>query len=531
VSGPAMQSSDVAARDDAHLRSLGIKPELQRSLGFLSNFAVAFSYISVSTGTFTLFGLGLAVGGAPMFWSWPIVIVGQLLVALNFAELSSHFPVAGSIYQWSKRLSNKTLGWFTGWFYFWAGVLTTTAVAITVPLVLSSILGVDGSKTFGPFTWNVWVALGTLVITTIINGFGVRLMTFINNIGVGAEILGMVVFAGVLLIFFNHQPLSVLTDTQGLESQANGNYLPVFAVAAFMSLFVVYGFDTAGTYGEETLDASRQAPRGVLSAILLSGLIGAIFILAILLSTKDLPGEIAAAGKGAFPIADAIHDNMGEVWGNIYLGVVLAAVFVCTMAIQGATTRLMFSMGRDRRLPLSGLWGHVSSGNKAPTNAAIAVGVLAAIPFLVSNSAGVIAIGATGTIYLSYFLCNIGVLIARRRGWPRKEAFFNLGSWGTILNVLALVWGGAMIVNFSIWHADAFGDWGNGLRDLTNPTINTLTFLGSDALSYLPAIPIFEAFLGLVLIVGALYYLIAERGKIQVETVEADVATGEAVIG
>ncbi len=52
------------------------------------------------------------------------------LVALSFAELASHFPVAGSIYQWSKRLSNRTLGWFTGWFYFWAQVVTVTAVAV-----------------------------------------------------------------------------------------------------------------------------------------------------------------------------------------------------------------------------------------------------------------------------------------------------------------------------------------------------------------------------------------------------------------
>ena len=109
---------DVAARDDAQLRSLGIKPELQRTLGFLSNFAVAFSYISVATGTFTLIALGLGVGGPAFFWSWPIIILGQTFVALNFAELESHFPVAGSIYQWSKRLANRTLGWFTGWFYF-----------------------------------------------------------------------------------------------------------------------------------------------------------------------------------------------------------------------------------------------------------------------------------------------------------------------------------------------------------------------------------------------------------------------------
>src|SRR5439155_4079699 len=96
---------DQSARDDEHLRSLGIKPELKRSLGFLSNFAVAFSYISVSTGTFTLFAVGIGVGGPAFFWAWPLVIIGQTFVALNFAELASHFPVAGCIYQWSKRLS------------------------------------------------------------------------------------------------------------------------------------------------------------------------------------------------------------------------------------------------------------------------------------------------------------------------------------------------------------------------------------------------------------------------------------------
>ena len=56
-----------------------------------------------------------------------------------FAELASHFPVAGSIYQWSKRLSNRTLGWFTGWFYFWAQVVTVTAVAVIVAFVIDGI--------------------------------------------------------------------------------------------------------------------------------------------------------------------------------------------------------------------------------------------------------------------------------------------------------------------------------------------------------------------------------------------------------
>ena len=133
----AVNPEDIAARDDAHLQSLGIKPELRRTLGFLSNFAIAFSFISVSTGSFGNFGVGIGLGGPAFFWSWPLVVVGQLLVALVFAELASHFPVAGSIYQWSKRLSTRTLGWFTGWFYFWAQVVTVSAVAVIVGYVIA----------------------------------------------------------------------------------------------------------------------------------------------------------------------------------------------------------------------------------------------------------------------------------------------------------------------------------------------------------------------------------------------------------
>ncbi|MBA2757915.1 MAG: amino acid permease [Chloroflexi bacterium] len=539
----AGHAQDVAARDDAHLRSLGIKPELQRTLGFLSNFAVAFSYISVSTGTFTLFAVGIGVGGPAFFWAWPLVILGQTFVALNFAELASHFPVAGSIYQWSKRLSNKTLGWFTGWIYFWAGVLTTTAVAVTVPLVLSTVLGFDlGAPSIVPALSNlVFVAMVTLIITTIINAFGVRLLALINNIGVGAEILGLAVFGLILLIFFNHQPLSVLTQTAGLENQPGVGIVPVFLVAMFMALFVVYGFDTAGTFGEETLDAGRQAPRGVLSAIWLSGAVGVIFLLAIILSFKDMAAGIASGQNFGLPIADTLIENLGD-FGKVYLTVILIAVFVCTLAIQGATTRLMFSMGRDRRLPLGSVWGHVNPTFKTPANAAVAVGVLSAIPFLATDSPLILATAATGMIYLSYFLCNLGVFSARVRGWPQKGAWFSLRGWGTVINGLALLWGGLMLINFALWRSDLFGAFGTAtynladgtafaLRDLTNPLINETISIGGNVLSGLPAIPIFEFMLGIVVLVGIIYYLAADRGDATSASLEPDLATGEAVIG
>ena len=537
------QSSDVAARDDAHLRSLGINPELKRTLGFLANFALAFSFISVSTGSFGNFGVGIGLGGPMMFWTWIIIVAGQTIVALGFAELASHYPVAGSIYQWSKRLSNRTLGWFTGWFYFWAQVVTVTAVACIVAFVIDGLVAqkgfLDSPSPITAINMFTFIALVTLVLTTAINAFGIRLVAILNNIGVATEILGMLVFALILLIFANHQSPSVLLTTGGAEQANNGNLTATFALAFFMSIFILYGFDTAGTYGEETVDASRHAPRGVLSSVWVSGAVGVVFLLAIILSLKDVGATMKEGLGGGFPIATTITDNLtatlyGDLTvGKLYLVVILVSVFVCTLAIHGAATRMMFSMSRDRHLPFGGAWGHVNRFFRTPANATIAVGVLAAIPILLVGPVGgiTLSIAATGLIYLSYFLCNLGVFFARLRGWPHRPAWFNLGRWGIPVNLLALLWGAVMLVNIGLWNSpELFGDFGGAGRAYWNPLINGLFTVGGIKLEALPPWPLYETLVGVLFIAGAAYYLVAVRGTqhdVELEPVPA----ADALIG
>jgi amino acid transporter len=517
--------AEQAERDDAHLRSLGIRPELKRTLGFLANFALAFSFISVSTGSFGNFGVGLGLGGPMMFWTWLIIVAGQTIVALGFAELASHYPVAGSIYQWSKRLSNRTLGWFTGWIYFWAQVVTVTAVACIVAFVIDGLLGqagfLDTPSPIAALNMFTFIALATLILTTTINAFGVRLVATLNNIGVATEILGMVVFALILLFFANHQSPAVLFDDAGAQDANNGNFLATFALGFFMSIFILYGFDTAGTFGEETVDASRHAPRGVLSSVWISGAVGVVFLLAIIFSLQSIPEAMKEGLAGGFPIATTITSNLtaplvGSLTvGKLYLVVILVSVFVCTLAIQGAAIRMMYSMSRDRHLPLGSVWGKVNPTFRTPANAAVAVGVLAAIPILLVGPIGgiTLSIAATGLIYLSYFLCNLGVARARLRGWPHTRAWFNLGRWGLPINILALVWGGVMLLNIGLWASpELFGDVGGDGRAYWNPLINGLFTVGGQKLEGLPPLPLFETLVGVLLVTGAIYYAVAIRG-------------------
>jgi amino acid transporter len=491
-------SDSAEQRDSADLAQFGYKQELKRSLGLGSSFAVAFSYISPSTGIFTLFALGLTTIGGVFIWTWPVVAAGQFLVALNFAEVSSHYPVAGSVFQWTKYLASRTYSWFTGWIYLFAGILTVTAVVATIPIALIPALNGLGwhSLNAASLHTQLVVALIILVIITVLNIYGVRLVALINNTGVIFEILGMFVFAIVLLIFHNHQGFHVVTNSGGLHVGPSS-----FLAAMFMSLFVIYGFDTASTLAEETKDPRRAAPKAVLYSVIGAFIIGGVFLLGTLMAIPNLHTAISGNGGLGWNPANIIEANFPSGLATTYLLVVSAAIFVCCLSILAATIRLCFGMSRDNQLPFSGALSRVSPTLHTPVWACIVVAVLAAVPFLKYSGAGTIAIAATGMIYLSYFLGNLVIMRARLRGWPKISAPFSLRRWGPVVNVLALLYGGAMLVNFA-WP-----------RPASNPEPRQTGGLLSFGIGFVDRIPILWTVVVVITLIGVLYYLAVGRRK------------------
>jgi len=480
------------SRDEQDLARFGYKQELKRSLGVFSSFAVAFAYISPSTGIFALFFLGLTTVGGVFIWSWPIVAIGQLFIALGFAELSSHYPVAGSVFQWTKYLAGKSYSWFTGWIYLFAGILTVASVCATLPYALI--------PAFNNMGWNLttstnnlrWIAIVTLVLITVMNIFGVRLVAIVNNTGVVFEILGMVVFAFIVALFHHHQSAGVIFHTGG-TSLTTGTFL----VAMFMSLYVIYGFDTASTLAEETQNPRREAPRAVIASVIGAFVVGAVFLYAMLLGIPDMKTAI----KDGWGPAQIIDANFGNAFSTVFLLTVTAAIFVCCLAILTATIRLCFGMARDDTLPGSRYLRKVNPDLHTPVWSCIVIGLLAGIPFIQFTGVAIIAIAATGMIYLSYLIGNLALFRARLRGWPRVKAPFSLGRWGMPLNVLALLYGGGMLVNIA-WP-----------RAATNPR-PTPEAPGLDFHSHwLNRQPVLWSTLCVIVIVGAVYYLLVQRKK------------------
>src|ERR1700684_955544 len=137
----APQPSPPGEADSSDLASLGYEQQLHRSLGPFAAFAAGFSFVSILTTVFQLFAFGFSFGGPAFVWTWPIVFVGQFPVVWVFAELSSRYPVSGSIYQWSRRISTEALGWFAGWYMLIGYIVSVSAIAIALQTVLPSVWG------------------------------------------------------------------------------------------------------------------------------------------------------------------------------------------------------------------------------------------------------------------------------------------------------------------------------------------------------------------------------------------------------
>ena len=461
----------TAPTDDTGLNEFGYTNKLKRSLGSFHTFAAGISYISVLTGTFQLSYFGISSGGPAYWWSWPLVFLGQLMVALTFAELASHYPIAGSVYNWAKRLGGQHVAWLAGWTMLLASIVSIAATALayqkTLPQIWSAfqIIG-DGSDPTTDAANGILLATALIVFTTLVNAFGVKLMARINSAGVFIEL-----FAAVLLILFLAVAATrgpeVVMDTQGTGSSYPTGYLGAFLVAGIASSYVMYGFDTAASLGEESVDPHRNAPRAILRSLIASFVLGGLIILLALMAARNLAApELTSVG-----LQFVLTDALGPLIGRLFLVVVFVAITVCVLAVHTAAIRMAFAMARDNALPGGSKLARVSPRFQTPVVPAVIIGVLAVALLLVNIGQAQIFSAITSLavilIYIAYLLVTVPMLVARLRGtWSaqKQQGRFSLGRWGLPVNILAVLWGLAMTIDLAwprkaVYNADPPYHW------------------------------------------------------------------------
>jgi urea carboxylase system permease len=492
------------SQGDRSLTDFGYKQQLDRRIGRFSSFAAGVSYISILTGTFQLFYFGFGAGGPAYVWSWPIVFVGQLMVALCFAELAARHPIAGSLYNWTKRLGSATTAWMAGWMMLTASIVTLSATVlayqITLPQLWSGFQVVgDGTGTYDVAVNAVVLGSALILFTTVVNAFGVKLMARINSVGVFIELVAAVLIIVILAVHATRGPGEVLTTTAGRGEGQHLGYLGAFLVAALASGYVMYGFDTASSMGEETIDARRTAPRAVIRAITASFLLGGLILLFGLMSVQDLGDPQLSSSSGGLQYV--LLQAAGGGLGKVFLLCIAVAITVCCLAVHTATIRMMFAMARDNNLPFASRLARVDPRRKTPVLPAVLIGVLSIAVLVLNIRQPQVFTALTSIavvmIYVAYLLVTVPMLLARLRGrWQPQPVdadgrkHFSLGRWGLPVNVLAVLWGTGMALNLA---------WPR--REVYNATEPHHWYLQWAAF----------VFIGAIAAVGLAYYLLRAR--------------------
>ncbi|WP_245154236.1 amino acid permease [Rhodococcus sp. 1R11] len=501
----ALMNDNSSGMDD-----FGYKESLDRSLGKFASFAAGVSYISILTGTFQLFYFGFGTAGPAYLWSWPAVFVGQLCVALCFMELAAKYPVAGSVYNWAKLLGRRIVGWSAGWLMLTASIVTLAAVALALQLNLPriwsgfQIIG-DGSGATD-FAANA-VLLGAILIaiTTTINALGVRLMAMINSAGVFIELIAAVLIAILLAANITRGP-EVFFSSNGYGAGESGGYLGAFLVASLASGYVMYGFDTASSLGEETVEPRRTAPKAIFRAILASFVIGGAILVFAVMAAPDLNDPSLGSPDGS--LQSIVESVMWGPLGTVFLICIVIAVFVCSLAVHTAAIRLTFAMARDNALPFGESLAKVNPKTQTPVVPAVTIGVLAIVILVVNIGQPQIFTVLTSIaiimIYLAYLMVTGPLLVKRIKGeWPPKDlkpgGYFTMGRFGLPVNIAAVVWGAGMAMNLA-WPREAvYGTpWYN--------TFGAFVYIGG------------------ILGVGLLWY--AVKGRKHIGTLKSHASTG-----
>ena len=466
--------SGPISADEEKLHSMGYAQELRRGMKTFSNFAVSFTIISILSGCLTLFLFAMNTGGpAVMTLGWLFVGVFVLIVALGMAEVASSYPTAGGLYYWSAKLADVAgadgarWSWFVGWFNLVGQVAVTAGIDFGLAFFTNAFLNLMwGFPVDPPHTILIFGVM--LIIHALLNTFGIRVVAFLNDVSVWWHLVGVAAIVLVCVVLNQHGRTdigTVFSKTVDNTGDGTGGLTwpgPIFiGIPLYVALigllnaqYTLTGFDASAHMSEETHDAQRSAPKGIVYSVIISVIAG--FILLVAMNMGITPDKVFLGADGSTMVDGYTHalqsvtgvppaqiwiDAVGQTGGLLILLLVIGAQFYCGMSSVTANSRMIYAFARDGAIPGSRFWHRINKRTRTPTNsiwfAAVGAFILG-VPYLWNATAyaAVTSIAVIG-LYVAYIA---PVFLRLRAGSKFQEGPWTLGRWSKPIGIIGTIW-------------------------------------------------------------------------------------------
>jgi amino acid transporter len=417
--------------DDDYLEQLGYRPELKRTLGLFSSFALQFGNIAPIGGIVFTIGVALSTVGPATMWPWLIAGALQMLIAFCVAEACSSFPIAGAAYSIVSRLGGRMFGWQTGWWIEIAHIVSVSGSCVAIAPIVASWLGFNDLSHW----WTVGVTGILILISTLINVISVKWGARFVNAGVFATIIACILVSVILAgaLIFGHSPVHGIDYLFTTQGTVTGSVALPLLFAALLPCIVLNGFDVSGNASEETMHASRSVPRGMVIANGSSYLFGTVVILLLVLGMRNVPDTINAAQ----PVTFILKPILGAPVAKVFEVLAVYGLFVSAVVLQMAGARVVWAQARDGEFPMARAIGRLNR-EKVPAVAVWMGGVVAFLLVLWSALYAVL-IAMTVVLWVAGYGLLIGCMfVGKLRGVVPKPAL-EVKAW-RVLFPIAILW-------------------------------------------------------------------------------------------
>jgi len=357
-------------------KKLSLIDVLAQSVGFIGPVFSAAFIIPL------IIGVNAAAKGAGTSAALAVLLaaVGMFAIGWIVAQYAKRIHAAGSLYDYVSNGLGKTMGAAAGWLYYGGTIILTTGLGVLIGgYVHDNLLPVWEIDLDLPI-W-VWDTIFALLLFVVLY-FGVKISTRV-------QLTLALISIAVVLIFF----ITVIADLGSANDVAkafdptpspDGFTGILFGVLYGVLIFV--GFETAANLAEETADPKRSIPRAVLGAVVI---VSIFYLIAAYVEVAGFGFDLSVitspevAGAPLFALGAPGSPAGSEFWLKMLLLVVFLDMLAVYVGAAVASTRGVFAMSRDRRLPA--MFAAVSKRYGTPVGAIVFLMVIQAVLIVVAE--------------------------------------------------------------------------------------------------------------------------------------------------
>ncbi|KAJ7752932.1 amino acid/polyamine transporter I [Mycena metata] len=450
-----------ALTDDDLLARLGYKQEFKREFSKMQLFGLSFTIMGVVQSIAAVLFFSIPYGGpVGMVWGWFTCCCFLIIVGLAMAELGSAAPTAGGLwnnlsfdnlsinsgvfsYYWTFTFSSpkyrRLLSWLIGYVNTAAYVAGMAGAdwATATQIMASVNIGTDGEFVATTAqTYGVYCAL--LAMHTVMACMATKTIARLQYFYV---FLNIALFLVVIIAL----PVATPKELHNSGSFAFGHFQNTsgwtnrwaFVMSFLAPAWTVGGYDTVVHISEEARNAPRAVPFAIMSATILSALLGWIVIIVLALYMGSDLDSVIGNPIGQ-PMATIFFNSVGKTGTLVIWWFIIITLWISGMDFLIAGSRQVFAFSRDRGIPLSGWLYNINPKTKTPVHAVIFLAIMALLLGLLAF-AGPLAISAVFTMLLvCQYIAFVTPITAR---WVGGQKFvpgpFNLGLMSAPISFVA----------------------------------------------------------------------------------------------